>query len=135
MHMNQGGTMSENSNYTVLDYRELVVTDFQGKLDVEKTLQVLSKIVDSAQIPDGYNLLFDLRHIQCDMSTTDIFEIINYLYYHKRVFRCKIALLLSTTTNLVKETLLKACMALRGIEVKLFFEEQNALSWLSPMQE
>lgn len=124
--------MPPKTNYSILDYRQLIVTDVQGKLDLKKTLAMLEKIVESDHIPDDYNLLFDLRDIQCALSASDIFEIISYLYHHKRAFRCKIALLLSTTTDLLKETLLKHCMALRGIEVKLFFEEENALSWLSP---
>ncbi len=120
------------AQYATLHYREIIVTDVDGALDLKQSISMLQKIVETDRLPNDYDLLFDLRDIHCDLSASDIFEIISYLYNHPRSFRCKIALLLSTTTDLIKETLLKSCMALRGVEVKLFFNEQNALSWLSP---
>lgn len=115
--------------YKIKDFIRMTQT---GKLDLERSIQLVRELSFSSDFHKDHNILIDLREADTDLDLTDIIQVSLEFAGYKGVFKNKIAEVIPDTAERhIISRQLKKCMDLQGFQFEQFFDFEAAIEWLS----
>jgi len=102
-----------------------------GKIDFEKTRDMLLEAVSVEGLSSELDVLVDFRQVESDLSTTDIWYLAEELSRHDEAFKDRIALLVNSE-KFDNAKFFELCAMNRGLEVAAFASYEEAINWLFP---
>jgi hypothetical protein len=120
------------SRHKVFPGRELVVISATGTFDFDGFKQAVARVAADPHYENCFETLFDLRDVECELSTVDIYEMAALLAWPNPALptRRKIAVLVSGERNFDRAKFLELCAANRGVELAAFLDIAEADDWL-----
>jgi hypothetical protein len=121
----------------VYPLKHLIVMDASGTLDLEASKAALALLVANPGFNASDEVLLDLRDVECEVSTTDLFEIAELMATSRAGFNTtkRTAVLVENHRNghlpFNKAQFLELCADNRGLNVHAFEDRRAADEWLS----
>ena len=118
------------------------ITDFirkteTGKIDLRRSKQIIADLVEVAGNHADHNLLIDLR--ETTVSITNLEDIITVALEFgsfSSAFKNKIANVIpDDKERLSIANQIKSCMDIQGFEYQFFTDYEDAIEWLSDIEE
>ena len=112
-------------------------TDFlqvspEGELDLDASRRLLVAVASAKRPPADFEVLLDLREVEWDLSTTDIWSLAKELGRHGETFRDKLAVLAAPGEAFDQAEFFELCSQNRGYRVEAFSSFEEAIQWLFP---
>ena len=101
-------------------------------LDLEQSLQIIGTLDDDPALPPPYNVLMDLRDAPCDLTLTDVTEVVACMERRWKAFnrKRKIAVVVDGKVALDKAEFMELYAQNRGFQVEAFDDLDAAKAWL-----
>lgn len=121
----------------VFPLKHLIVMTADGKLDLLASKTALKSLVAAPGFEASYEVLLDLRDINCSMSVTDIYELAAHMAYPDAALptRRKIAVLIDSHSphHLAFDhaKFLEIAAGNRGFQIRAFDDYDRADEWLN----
>ncbi len=121
----------------VFPLKHLIVMTADGKLDRVASKVALNALVAAPGFEASYEVLLDLRDINCSLSVTDIYELAAHMAYPDAALptRQKIAVLIDSHSPghlaLHHAQFLELAAGNRGIKIHAFDDYDRADEWLN----
>ena len=96
--------------------------------------EIVRKIASVDSVPPDHVILFDARQARSKMSTVDIWEVVAELDNLRRVFKSRTAIV-APAVDFDHAKFLELCANNRGIMVRAFLHYDDAIDWLSTVQD
>ncbi|MBN2185581.1 MAG: hypothetical protein JW746_09660 [Candidatus Krumholzibacteriota bacterium] len=119
----------------IIRARDFLNIDADGILDFEMSKEILIKIALAKKPPADFEVLIDLRDAELDLSTMDVWYLVDELGKHHEAFQRKMALLTSSGSAFDRVEFFETCAVNRGFEVEAFTDFEEAINWLFPAEE
>lgn len=112
--------------------KDVILVDAEGRFDLGKSLVVLRNIVSHPEYKEAYEILFDLRDIDCAFSVANIYKLAELMAFPDPLLptRKKIAVVVSEDKNFDHAKFFEVCALNRGMQVMSFQAIEEAESWL-----
>ncbi len=104
-------------------------TSPKGKIDLEKSKQILTDLAKEKQPPADYDIILDFRLCQLNLSTTDLWYLAAELVNHNNAFQDKVAVLTLPGLNFEKAEFFELCSKNRGLDIDVFTDYEDAVQW------
>ena len=108
---------------------EYLYSSPEGKIDLEKSKQILTDLAKAKQSPADYDIILDFRRSQLKLSTTDLWYLAAELVNHNNAFREKVAVLILPDLNFEKAEFFELCSRNRGFNINVFTNYEDAVQW------
>jgi hypothetical protein len=111
----------------------LIVVDAHGRLDLEGSKRMLREIAADPQFDAMTEVLLDLRDVDCEMSTLDIYKLAAFMGGPDPALptRRKIAVLVGGLAEFDHAAFLQMCIANTGVRLAAFVDYDAADAWLT----
>ena len=111
----------------------LIILDASGRLDLAASRNALKDLASDPEFDAKTEVLLDLRDVDCDMSTVDIYDLATYMAWPNPVLptQKKIAILVAGRTEFDHAKFLEMCVRNRGPRVAAFLDYDQADDWLN----
>jgi hypothetical protein len=111
----------------------LIVVDAKGICDLPASKAALEKLAADPQFDAQTEVLLDLRDVQCELSTLDIYELASFMAGPDSALptRRKIAVLVGGRAEFDHALFLQMCTANTGIRLAAFTDYDRADEWLN----
>ena len=121
------------STHRVFPLRHLIVMDLSGKLDLTASKIALKELAADPEFDAKTEVLLDLRDVDCEMSTVDIYDLASYMAWPDPALptQKKIAILVAGRTEFDHAKFLEMCVRTRGPRVAAFQDYEKADEWLN----
>jgi hypothetical protein len=106
----------------------------EGKIDFEKTRDMLLEAVSVEGLSSELDVLVDFRHVESDLSPTDVWYLAEELSKHDEAFKDQIAILVNPE-RFDNAKFFELCALNRGLEVAAFSSYEDAINWLFPSSD
>jgi hypothetical protein len=112
--------------------KDLLVMTSTGTIDLAASRAALRILAADPEYKSNYELLLDLRDVECTLSLSDVFEIATYMTQLDPALppRRKIALLVSGRIAFDHAQFLELCSRNRGRQIGAFEDYKKAGEWL-----
>jgi hypothetical protein len=126
-------TADLKTQHKAFPLRHLIVVDAKGVCDLPASKAALEKLAADPQFDSQTEVLLDLRDIECQMSTLDIYELAAFMAGPDPALptRRKIAVLVDGRSEFDHASFLQMCTANSGIRLAAFDDYDAADDWLS----
>jgi hypothetical protein len=113
--------------------KHLMVMTATGTLDLDASKVALKSIVADPNFDEQYEVLLDLRGIECAMSTVHIYELAKYMAFPNPALPTnkKIAVLVDGNFAFDHAQFLEMCAGNRGLNLRAFESYGKADDWLN----
>ncbi len=112
--------------------RDFLSTKTTGELDLKHCKQMMSEIASALEQEGDYEILFDLREAETDLSYANLIEIVNeFKRNRQKPFPNRIAVLIRQEHDYEKAWFLETSAYNRGFKLKAFTDFEKAIYWLS----
>lgn len=121
------------NQYRIIHAKELILVSSEGELDLNATKSALRELTSIPEYTELYELLIDLRGVDCNLSVTDIYDIASCLAWPDPALTTlkKIAVLVQPGEPFDHAEFLELCANNRGMQIKAFSENTAAVDWLN----
>jgi hypothetical protein len=111
---------------------EVILVDAEGRFDLERSISALRKLVSHPDYEKAYEILFDLRNINCAFSIAHIYQLVQLMALPDSLLptRRKIAVTFPEDKNFDHAEFLENCAVNRGMKVMAFQDIREAEKWL-----
>ena len=112
---------------------KLIVVDAHGRLDLEGSKRMLREIAADPQFDAMTEVLLDLRDVDCEMTTLDIYKLATFVGGPDPALptRRKIAVLVGGLAEFDHAAFLQMCIANTGVRLAAFVDYDAADAWLT----
>lgn len=114
----------------VLKPKDFIKTKATGNLDIEKSREILKEIIETSKNLKDYMICIDIRETIPTLTISDIYELVKTASVYKDVFKDKVAILVRQDYDYDKAYFLELCAQNRSLDVKIFTEYEEAVTWL-----
>ena len=121
----------------VFPLKHLIVMNAAGTLDFDASTAALKLLVANPAFDASSEVLLDLRGVECEMSTTDIFDLAEFMALSNAAFAAskRIAVLVDDHRHghlpFNKAQFLELCTDNRGLNLRAFEDYKTADMWLN----
>jgi hypothetical protein len=125
----------------VFPLKHLIAMDAHGTLDLAASIAALKLLAAAPGFEDSSEVLLDLRDVECEMSTTNIFELAEFMALASTGLAAgrRIAVLVGAHRRghlaFNKAQFLELCADNRGLNVRAFEDPERADEWLNAANE
>ena len=130
------GEKDISEGYKIYQTNNFIKKIKKGELNIENFRNMIQELAAASAVHKNHNLLIDIREITPINGFGEILKIIIEAtkYYH--AFRNKIALIIANEPDRIARTkFFKAGLKLGNYQFEYFTDYENALDWLSDIQE
>ena len=117
------------TNVKIIRAHDFIKATPEGKLDFEKSKNLLMEIASASASLADYEILVDTRKAQTVMSITDLFFLATELGKRPNAFSRKTAVL-CPLEQFDHAGFFALCAENRGLQVKAFTSFEDAIEWL-----
>jgi hypothetical protein len=120
------------NRHRVIRGKSIIVASAEGSLDLAASKSAIREITADPEYSEYYEVLLDLRNVDCKLSITDIYEIVTWMAFPEPALptRKKIAVLMQAGESFDHAGFLDHCANNRGLLIHSFTEEKAAIAWL-----
>jgi hypothetical protein len=125
----------------IFPFKHLIVMDAHGTLDLAASKTALKLLAAAPGFDDSSEVLLDLRDVECELSTTKIFELAEFMALASTGLAAgrRIAVLVGAHQHghlaFNKAQFLELCADNRGLNVRAFEDSISADEWLNAASE
>jgi hypothetical protein len=116
--------------YRKLEAREILQVSPESTLDLQRSQDVLSKLVRHTGFNAADGLLLDLSGARCQLSIADVFELASHVAGMQAVHDRKVAVVLPETSEAERAAFGAQIARHRGAHMRLFGTASDAYTWL-----
>jgi hypothetical protein len=119
------------------DFKHLIVLTAHGALDLVASKAALKSLVAAPGFEAITEVLLDLRDVECDLSVTDIHELVTHMAWHIPVLfdEHRIAVLIdghkSGGLAFNHSQFLDLCAKNNGLHIRAYEDYERAINWLT----
>lgn len=113
----------------VVKARDFVSAKPDGKLDLEKSEQLLCEVVGVARPLEEFDILVDTRDAASVLSAADLWYLADRLQKHPHTFAGRTAIL-CPSERFDHAAFFALCAERRGISMQAFTAYEDAMAWL-----
>ena len=108
-----------------------------GEIDLKRSKQIIAELVKVAENHVDHNILIDLRETTVSIATLeDIIKVALEFGSFSSTFKNKIANVIpGDEDRLILAHQIKSCMEIQGFKYEIFADYENAIEWLSDIEE
>ena len=108
-----------------------------GEIDLKRSKQIIAELVKVAENHVDHNILIDLRETTVSISSLeDIIKMTLEFGSFSSTFKNKIANVIPIDEDrLTIANQVKSCMDIQGFKYEIFDDYENAIEWLSDIEE
>lgn len=108
-----------------------------GKIDLRRSKQIIAELVKVAKNHTDHNILIDLRETSVSITTLeDVITVALEFGSFSSSFKNKIANVISDDKERLSiANQMKSCMDIQGFEYQFFTDYEDAIEWLSDIEE
>ncbi len=124
----------------IFPFKHLIVLDADGTMDLAASKAALQLLVTNPGFESSREVLLDLRGVECELSTADIFDVAVFMSHTIAAHHVspRIAVLVAEHQHgqlaFNKAQFLELCADNRGLNVRAFEDYKEADGWLSSHQ-
>jgi hypothetical protein len=110
----------------------LVILQASGRLDLESTKRAIDRLVSDSGYDEQYQVLMDLRNVECNLLVSEIREIAAYLAQPDPALPTyrRVAVVVTGQSNLEPAELFAMYAHHRGMWIRAFDDIEQAQRWL-----
>jgi hypothetical protein len=126
-----------NNRIRIFEFKHLIVMTAHGKLDLVASKAALKSLVAAPGFDAIYEVLLDLRDVECDMSADDIHELVTHMAWHIPVLfddhRIAVLVKKHAPGDLVfnHAQFLDLCAQNNGFNIRAHEDYDHAIQWLN----
>jgi len=108
-----------------------------GEIDLKRSKKIIAELVRAAKNHVDHNILIDLRETTASIKTLeDIIKVALEFGSFSSAFKNKIANVIpDDKERLSIANQIKSCMDIQGFEYQIFTDYENAIDWLSDIED
>lgn len=120
-------------HHHVYSSRDLIVVDAAGRLDRNATEAMIKSLTSHPDYDKLKGVIADLRHVQCDLSVTQVYELASLMAQPDAGLRStrKIAVVIDESKPFDHAAFFETCAQNRGLPLRSFADIKHAEDWLN----
>ncbi len=120
------------ASYKIYQIKDFIKTVEEGKIDVERSLDIVATLAVAAEFHENLNIVIDIRKLTNALKFPELLKVSIEFAYYKKSFHNKIALIIADNQERIKRAeLVKANLKFHDFEFEYFTEYEKAIDWVS----
>ena len=120
------------ASYKIYQIKDFIKTVEEGKIDVERSLDIVATLAVAAEFHEHLNIIIDIRKLTNALKFPELLKVSIEFAYYKNSFRNKIALIIADNQERIKRAeFVKANLKSHDFEFEYFTDYEKAIDWVS----
>ena len=120
------------ASYKIYQVKDFIKTVEEGKIDVERSLDIVATLAVAAEFHKNLNIVIDIRKLTNALNFDELLKVSIEFAHYKNSFHNKIALIIADNQERIKRAeFVKANLKSQDFVFEYFTDYEKAIDWVS----